>query len=283
VTGRPCALAFVVAEVSLVAGCADFGCGGIPEEEVLSSAESAEVRTELPEAVEARDRLRQWAPVVFVYLLWISVFTVAQMLLTNTVEEKSNRIIEVLLSSSSPVELMAGKIAGIAITGLAIVGSWMLMFFVGTKFLPGLLGAPPSIDLSALSSDPDVWFDFQTRSPLEYLDSLALGEATPSTIDPWRTSHTFRAIHVGWVRKSDLPLLLDRITDDTPAFSLMLASCSMFPNTTMTLGDHAAYLIQGYRAELLGSGYGGYPPSLSTDFAGDRDEIAAWARRHLSE
>lgn len=126
------------------------------------------------EAVEARDRLRQWAPVVFVYLLWISVFTVAQMLLTNTVEEKSNRIIEVLLSSSSPVELMAGKIAGIAITGLAIVGSWMLVFFVGTKYLPGLLGAPPSIDLSALSGDPAFIGSFLVYFILGYLLFAAL-------------------------------------------------------------------------------------------------------------
>src|SRR5690606_2270674 len=60
--------------------------------------------------VGAQDTLRQWAPVLFVYLLWISVFMSAQMLLTNTIEEKSNRLMEVLLSSISPRQLMAGKI-----------------------------------------------------------------------------------------------------------------------------------------------------------------------------
>ncbi len=104
--------------------------------------------------VEERDLLRQWAPVVFVYLLWISVFTTSQMLLTNTVEEKSNRIIEVLLSSVSPIQLLAGKIGGIAATGLTIVSSWMLMFFFGTKYLPALLDAPASLDLTAMATDP---------------------------------------------------------------------------------------------------------------------------------
>lgn len=106
------------------------------------------------EAVETQDQIRQWVPVAFVYLLWISIFTITQMLLTNTIEEKSNRIIEVLLSSVSAVELMAGKILGIAITGLTIVGSWMVFFYLGTKYVPAMLGAPPTLDLSALASDP---------------------------------------------------------------------------------------------------------------------------------
>jgi hypothetical protein len=47
---------------------------------------------------ERADTLGQWAPVAFVYLLWISIFSIAQMLLTNTVEEKSNKLVEVASS-----------------------------------------------------------------------------------------------------------------------------------------------------------------------------------------
>ncbi len=86
--------------------------------------------------VEKSDVVLKWAPMVFVYLLWISVFILAQMLLTNTIEEKSNRIIEVLLSSVSPRQLMTGKIFGIAITGLMMVGSWALFFILGVEILP---------------------------------------------------------------------------------------------------------------------------------------------------
>jgi ABC-2 type transport system permease protein len=121
------------------------------------------------EAIEERDQLRQWAPVAFVYLLWISVFSVSQMLMNNTVEEKSNRVIEVLLSSVSSMELLAGKIAGIAATGLSMVGSWLLVFFFFTKYLPRLLGAPPSLDLSALASDPTYILSFLAYFILGYL------------------------------------------------------------------------------------------------------------------
>jgi len=111
------------------------------------------------EAVKLADKAGAWAPMAFVYLLWIAVFTAAQMLLTNTVEEKSNRIIEVLLSSVSPLQLMAGKIWGIAATGLTIVGSWVLCALFAVWLAPKLL---VGVDLS--------WTD-AVRDPL-YLVSF---------------------------------------------------------------------------------------------------------------
>ena len=78
------------------------------------------------EKVSGADVLRQWAPVAFVYLLWIALFSIMQMLLNNVIEEKSNRIIEVLLSSVTPNELMMGKLAGIAAVGLTMVGAWLI-------------------------------------------------------------------------------------------------------------------------------------------------------------
>jgi len=78
------------------------------------------------EAVSIADKIRQWAPIGFVYLLWIAIFTIAQMLLNNTIEEKSNRIIEVLLSSVTPGELMMGKLGGIAAVGLTMIGAWIV-------------------------------------------------------------------------------------------------------------------------------------------------------------
>jgi ABC-2 type transport system permease protein len=77
------------------------------------------------ERVSKAEVLAQWAPVAFVYLLWVALFSISQMLLSNTVEEKSNRIIEVLLSSVTPAEFILGKLAGIAAVGLTMVGAWL--------------------------------------------------------------------------------------------------------------------------------------------------------------
>ncbi len=81
------------------------------------------------EAIGTTDIIRQWAPSAFVYLLWLAIFVISQMLLNNTIEEKSNRIIEVLLSSVTPGELMMGKLVGIAAIGLTMIGAWMAALF----------------------------------------------------------------------------------------------------------------------------------------------------------
>ena len=80
-------------------------------------------KAEGEEVVSMADTIRQWAPAGFVYLLWIALMSTVQMLLNNTVEEKSNRIIEVLLSSVTPWELMWGKLIGIAGIGLTMLST----------------------------------------------------------------------------------------------------------------------------------------------------------------
>jgi ABC-2 type transport system permease protein len=60
-------------------------------------------------------------PMGFMMLLWVSVFTSGQFLMTSTIEEKSNRIMEVLLSAVSPMQLMTGKILGQMGAGLLIM------------------------------------------------------------------------------------------------------------------------------------------------------------------
>jgi ABC-2 type transport system permease protein len=84
-------------------------------------------------------------PFVFAGLLVFSVVIGGQTLLTQTVEEKSNRVIEVLLSAVSPIELMAGKIVGqMAVSMLVLVlylgvGLFMLMSFAMFGLLDPLL------------------------------------------------------------------------------------------------------------------------------------------------
>ncbi len=60
-------------------------------------------------------------PFGFIMLLWVAAMTGGQYLLTTTIEEKSNRIMEVLLSAVSPMQLMVGKILGQMGVGLLIL------------------------------------------------------------------------------------------------------------------------------------------------------------------
>lgn len=72
-------------------------------------------------------------PGAFLMLMWISVFTAGQYLLTSTIEEKSNRVMEVLLSAVSPMQLMVGKIVGqmaVAAVILSVYGSLGILSLV---------------------------------------------------------------------------------------------------------------------------------------------------------
>jgi ABC-type Na+ efflux pump permease subunit len=101
----------------------------------------------------------RFVPFVFVGLLVFGVMIGAQTLMTSTIEEKSSRVIEVLLSAVSPLELMAGKVLGqmavsllvlalylgigvLMLTSFAMIGlldPWLIMylviFFLITYFL----------------------------------------------------------------------------------------------------------------------------------------------------
>jgi ABC-2 type transport system permease protein len=89
------------------------------------------------EVVSMADTIRKFAPIGFVYLMWVAIFTVVNMLLNNMVEEKSNRIIEVLLSSATPWEIMSGKLIGIAGVGLTMMVVWIVSLLGVLKYMAG--------------------------------------------------------------------------------------------------------------------------------------------------
>lgn len=75
--------------------------------------------------VSVQDRLLNIVPLGLAVMLWMSIFTVAPLLLHGVIEERSNRLVEVLLSSVSAQEFMAGKLIGIAGIGLTILSVWL--------------------------------------------------------------------------------------------------------------------------------------------------------------
>jgi ABC-2 type transport system permease protein len=80
-------------------------------------------------------------PMAFGILLFVGALTGGQALLTSTVEEKSSRVIEVLLSAVSPMQLMAGKLLGqlgVSIVTLSLYMAMGLMALTSFSLL-GLL------------------------------------------------------------------------------------------------------------------------------------------------
>jgi ABC-type Na+ efflux pump permease subunit len=88
----------------------------------LTSVPRPESRTVTAEGERATNMaMNMLMPMAFMMLLFMSVMTSGQYLLTSTVEEKSNRVVEVLLSAVSAMELMTGKILGQMAVGLLVL------------------------------------------------------------------------------------------------------------------------------------------------------------------
>ncbi len=104
-----------------------------------------EVRDFSPQAAAGRVSLADKAPLLVAvglsFLLWALVLTGAGILLNTVIEEKSNRVIEVLLSSASVTEILAGKILGGAALSLTTMSFWgAIAFWLLNRSAPDMLG-----------------------------------------------------------------------------------------------------------------------------------------------
>ena len=77
--------------------------------------------------VGLRDRLPGLIGMVGGLLMWSLILTGASMLMNGVMEEKSNKILEVLLSSVTATELLTGKVLGVAILTLTVMAGWGLI------------------------------------------------------------------------------------------------------------------------------------------------------------
>lgn len=145
--------------------------GSLAQQEALSSAvtdlggDPGEVGREIAQAAPdvtalepepERDSAQVVAGFVAGILLFISLMTAGQLVAQGVVEEKSSRVVELLLATVRPWQLMAGKVLGIGVIGLTqvvlVVGAG-----AGTAALLGLVDAS-SINLGVTALWVIVWF-----------------------------------------------------------------------------------------------------------------------------
>ena len=85
-------------------------------------------------------------------LIYISVLLYGTQVMRGVMEEKTSRIVEVIISSVKPFQLMMGKIVGVALVGLTQFMLWIILtiglFTVGTK----IIGQPKQTNSSAMTS-----------------------------------------------------------------------------------------------------------------------------------
>ena len=82
----------------------------------------------------------------FGYLIMMFIIIYGNMVMRSVIEEKTNRIIEIIISSVKPFQLMMGKIIGTSLAGILQFIIWavlgLLLFFVAGSLLGLEMGTP---------------------------------------------------------------------------------------------------------------------------------------------
>lgn len=77
---------------------------------------------------------------VCAFLIYITVFIFGVQVMRSVMEEKTSRIVEVIISSIKPFELMMGKIIGVALVGLTQFSLWIILSFAITTAATSMFG-----------------------------------------------------------------------------------------------------------------------------------------------
>ena len=68
-------------------------------------------------------------------LIYMALFIYGAQVMRGVIEEKTSRIIEVIISSVKPFQLMLGKIIGVGLVGLTQFSAWIILSIIATKIL----------------------------------------------------------------------------------------------------------------------------------------------------
>jgi len=126
--------------------------------------------------IRERDEIREFATglntgigYAMAFLIYIFVFLFGAQVMTGVIEEKSSRIVEVIVSSVKPFQIMMGKIIGIAMVGLTQFLLWIILT-VAIVAVGGLALAPTlaQAEVSQMATD------MEAMVPSEMMARLAV-------------------------------------------------------------------------------------------------------------
>jgi ABC-2 type transport system permease protein len=125
-------------------------------------------------------------------LIYMFIFMYGAQIMRGVIEEKTNRIIEVIVSSVRPFELMMGKIIGVALVGLTQFVLWIILTFAIVTAAKGILMPDKELNMqmvqmnsimntpgtnNAVSADPTMVMPGESEIELAFqaIDSINYG------------------------------------------------------------------------------------------------------------
>ncbi len=116
---------------------------GLGEEEIRLATSPVSIQTRSLAGEEA-SIAEMLVPMAVVLILVLAAIFSGQVLMYGVIKEKRNRIVEILLSSVSSLDLLAGKLAGFAALGLLQVAIWVTVGLVVASRLTDLSQVTPA-------------------------------------------------------------------------------------------------------------------------------------------
>jgi ABC-2 type transport system permease protein len=138
-------------------------------------------------------------PLVFIVLFLMSVLMTSGYLMQGTAIEKENKVVEVLLASANPDEILAGKLLGLGGAGLLQISVWL-----GMALVTGI-GVVPLLLTSGL---PIPWLAVTLAVPLFVISFLFFGSLILGTGSLGANMREAQQLAMVWSLTAALPLMM---------------------------------------------------------------------------
>ena len=228
---------------------------------------------------QARRGFNRMLPFVMGVLLFMGVVIGGQTLMTSTIEEKSSRVVEVLLAAVSPFELMAGKLLGQLGVGLVVMSLYvglglfglfsfamlglldplllvyLLVFFLITYVVFGALMMAVGAAVNQIADAQSLMGPIMLLLMAPYVLTPIVARAPDSTF----------SVVVSFIPPVNTFMMLARLASDTPPPAWQ-------PLLTIVIGLGAALGCVWFAAKVFKVGLlmHGKPPNVAT--------LVRWAR-----
>jgi ABC-2 type transport system permease protein len=93
-------------------------------------------------------------------LIYLSLLIYGSQVMRGVIEEKTSRIIEVIISSVKPFQLMLGKIIGVGLVGLTQFSAWIILSVISTKIVGHAFSSPQGGIMGALAVLKTIHFGY---------------------------------------------------------------------------------------------------------------------------
>ena len=138
-------------------------------------------------------------PVAFMVLFLMSVLMTSGYLMQGTATEKENKVVDVLLASARPDEVLAGKLIGLGGAGLLQVSLWLVFLFVaGIGIVPIILATHVQVP----------WLGLALALPLFIISFLFFGSLMLGTGSLGSNMREAQQLAMVWSLTAALPLMM---------------------------------------------------------------------------